>query len=147
MSKSTRRKEASPVQPQSSTTPLISLNHPNTMTLTRYDFGGASKCNLEIKNEQEKVNVAFKIKTTDPKIFTVKPITGIIPPGMIALVKVQLLVTKKTDKEAMKNKFMIQTAVTDLKPQEVSSLFSLYRLRAVDPWVQSLSILWTVYYN
>ena len=108
MSKQVKKKEDASIQDApDNESALISLNMPGTMTLTRYDFGGASKCNLEIKNEQETSNVAFKIKTTDPKIFTVKPITGIIPPGMIALVKVQLLVTKKTDREAMKNKFMI----------------------------------------
>ena len=68
---------------------------------------------IEIKNISKK-NIAYKIKTTAPKLFVVKPISGVVPPKMVAACKVQLLVTKTPDKQAAKNKFMIQVVETDL---------------------------------
>lgn len=76
------------------------------LTLIRYEHGGSCKNIVEIKNTFQK-NIAYKIKTTAPKVFVVKPISGVIPPGMIVACKVQSLVTKQTDKEICKNKFMI----------------------------------------
>ena len=90
------------------------------LTLIRTEHGGPCKAIVEFKNIYSK-NVAYKIKTTAPKVFVVKPISGVIPPGMIVACKVQSLVTKQTDKEICKNKFMIQTAETDLKPADVST--------------------------
>ena len=87
---------------------FINLSQPeNALVLTRYDIGGAAKTLLEIKNTHPSENVAFKIKTTAPKLFVVKPIQGVIPPGMSVACKVSLIFTSTPDKDAEKNKFMI----------------------------------------
>ena len=54
----------------------IKLNLPpnNVMALARVDPGGACRYLLEITNMRSDSNMAFKIKTTAPKIFVVKPI-------------------------------------------------------------------------
>jgi hypothetical protein len=42
--------------------------------------------------------VTYKIKTTDPKIFTVKPIVGIIPPGKYPqAIDIKFIFSKKTN--------------------------------------------------
>jgi hypothetical protein len=74
--------------------------------MIRYEYGGSCKSIVEIKNTYSK-NIAYKIKTTAPKVFVVKPISGVIPPGMIIACKVQSLVTKQSDRDICKNKFMI----------------------------------------
>ena len=51
------------------------------ITLTRYEYGGPCRALLELQNIHETHNVAFKVKSTAPKIFVVKPTTGIIVPG------------------------------------------------------------------
>ncbi len=52
---------------------LVTFNHSESLTLTKYE-DGSSKCTLEITNiSQSKKNVAFKIKTTSPKLFIVSP--------------------------------------------------------------------------
>jgi hypothetical protein len=77
------------------------------LVLTRYEIGGAAKTLLEIKNIHGTRNIAYKIKTTAPKQFVVKPIQGVIPPGMSAACKVSLVFSNVTDKQSEKNKFMI----------------------------------------
>lgn len=74
--------------------------------MTRMKLGDAARSLIEITNIHNKT-IAFKVKTTAPKLFVVKPICGVIPPAMTAVCKVQLLVTKTPDGEAAKNKFMI----------------------------------------
>jgi hypothetical protein len=44
------------------------------MALGRYEPGGACRYLLEITNMNKDTNIAYKIKTTAPKIFVVKPI-------------------------------------------------------------------------
>ena len=98
---------------------FINLTQPeNALVMTRYEIGGAAKTLLEIKNTHESENIAFKIKTTAPKLFVVKPIQGVIPPGMSVACKVSLIFTSTPDRDAEKNKFMIQSAFTDLKQDE-----------------------------
>lgn len=48
---------------------------------------------------------------------------------MVAACKVQMLVTKISDREAAKNKFMIQSAETDLKPTEHSMVSGFWEVQ------------------
>ena len=96
--------------------------------MIRREHGGPCKALLEIRNGHSK-SVAYKIKTTAPKLFTVRPIQGVIPPGMVAACKVQMLVTKITDREAAKNKFMIQSAETNLKQSESSMVSGFWEVQ------------------
>ena len=55
---------------------------------TQLTFKG-NKATLEITNIlSQKKNVAFKVKTTSPKFFVVKPIQGIVAPGSTCIVEV-----------------------------------------------------------
>jgi hypothetical protein len=48
------------------------------------------KATLDIRNLNETSNTAYKIKTTAPRLFVVKPIQGIIAPGRTISVDIQL---------------------------------------------------------
>ena len=50
---------------------------PETVILTRYKLGDAATAMLEITNINDKA-IAFKLKTTAPKLFVVKPSGGFI---------------------------------------------------------------------
>ena len=55
---------------------------------------------MEITNIAEnKQNVAFKIKTTAPKLFVVSPTQGVITYGMLASIRVQVLGKENQNKE------------------------------------------------
>lgn len=74
---------------------------------------------MYIENLHPSSHVTYKIKTTDPKIFTVKPIIGIIPPGKYPqAIDIKFLFSKKTDLDAMKNKFMIQSSLINIDKNE-----------------------------
>ena len=67
----------------------------------------------------EKKNVAFKIKTTAPKLFVVKPIQGIVAPGSTCTVEVQLQSNNFTSiGDVVKNKFMVQATPCDIQATE-----------------------------
>lgn len=59
----------------------MSVNPQNQLTFQKGDDGLLPKATLEITNLQPSQNAAYKIKTTAPKLFVVKPIQGIIAPG------------------------------------------------------------------
>lgn len=86
---------------------FIELSTPDVVTLTRYEYGGSCRAIMEVTNAHATHNVAFKLKSTAPKIFVVKPTNGILVPGQTMKCKVQLLVTQISDREAAKNKFMV----------------------------------------
>ena len=90
------------------------MSCPETLVLTRYEFGGSAKAKLSITNIHQTKNTAFKIKTTLPSIFVCKPTTGILIPGQTIACRIQMLVNQYRDKEVMKNKFMIQSALTEM---------------------------------
>ena len=60
---------------------FVEFSTSDRITLTRYEFGGPCRAIFEISNIDKTRNVAFKVKSTAPKIFVVKPTTGIIVPG------------------------------------------------------------------
>ena len=60
---------------------FVEFSTSDRITLTRYEYGGPCRAIFEITNVHATHNVAFKVKSTAPKIFVVKPTTGIIVPG------------------------------------------------------------------
>ena len=52
---------------------------PGTVVLTRYKLGDAASTMLEVTNINDKA-IAFKLKTTAPKLFVVEPSGGFILP-------------------------------------------------------------------
>ena len=48
------------------------------------------KAAVELTNSHAQENVAFKVRTTDQKMFIVKPVIGIIQPGKTMTVDINL---------------------------------------------------------
>jgi len=76
------------------------------LKLIRTEIGGAAVGVMKITNVSNS-NVTFKIKSTAPKLFTVKPLQGVVEISCIEEVRIALLATKMSDKETAKNKFVI----------------------------------------
>ncbi|XP_063062809.1 vesicle-associated membrane protein-associated protein A isoform X2 [Engraulis encrasicolus] len=75
--------------------------------------------NLKLKNPSDK-RVCFKVKTTAPRRYCVRPNSGIIDPGASVTVSVMLQPFDYDPNEKSKHKFMVQTifapsGVTDLE--------------------------------
>lgn len=59
----------------------MTANPSTSLHFSKADDGQLPKATLEITNNQTSSNAAYKIKTTAPRLFVVKPIQGIIAPG------------------------------------------------------------------
>mmetsp|Transcript_50307 Transcript_50307/g.69818 ORF Transcript_50307/g.69818 Transcript_50307/m.69818 type:complete len:242 (-) Transcript_50307:90-815(-) len=69
---------------------------------------------LKIANNSSSERVLFKIKTTKPQNYHVKPNSGIIPKGGAVIIQVALLeaaVNQPADSKAKEDKFLVQTIV------------------------------------
>ncbi|XP_069778517.1 vesicle-associated membrane protein-associated protein A-like isoform X7 [Narcine bancroftii] len=64
--------------------------------------------NLKLKNPSDK-RVCFKVKTTAPRRYCVRPNSGIIDPGTMVTVSVMLQPFDYDPNEKSKHKFMVQT--------------------------------------
>ncbi|XP_072115028.1 vesicle-associated membrane protein-associated protein A-like isoform X2 [Mobula birostris] len=64
--------------------------------------------NLKLKNPSDK-RVCFKVKTTAPRRYCVRPNSGIIDPGSMVTVSVMLQPFDYDPNEKSKHKFMVQT--------------------------------------
>ena len=68
--------------------------------------GSSPTAVLDITNKSESQNTAYKIKTTAPKLFVVKPIQGIIAPGRTVSVEIHIQESQvKSEDMITKNKF------------------------------------------
>ena len=98
---------------------LISLNQEGTLKFMKLDEATAPKATLMVTNNSQEQNTAYKIKTTAPKLFVVKPIQGIIAPGRSVQVEIQIQAGQITTfADLFKNKFMVQASATDLQSSE-----------------------------
>mmetsp|Transcript_1045 Transcript_1045/g.1917 ORF Transcript_1045/g.1917 Transcript_1045/m.1917 type:complete len:109 (-) Transcript_1045:569-895(-) len=76
------------------------------------------KSTLLLSNNQDQ-NIAYKIKTTAPKKFMVKPINGVLGPNRQISIDVQVAQEATGDtQDLLKNRFLIQSALTDLQTSE-----------------------------
>ncbi|KAG0453200.1 hypothetical protein HPP92_025588 [Vanilla planifolia] len=76
-----------------------------------FELNKQSSCTIQMTNQTEEY-VAFKIKTTNPKKYSVRPNTGIVLPSSTC----EVLVTMQAQKEAplgmqCKDKFLVQSVV------------------------------------
>ncbi|KAK9120642.1 hypothetical protein Syun_018259 [Stephania yunnanensis] len=82
-----------------------------------------SSCSLQLTNRLDR-NIAFKVKTTNPKKYSVRPNAGIVPPGASFDVTVTMQAQKDvpTDMQS-KDKFLIQwiAAPIGMTSQEITS--------------------------
>ena len=73
-----------------SVTNLIELDQPTALTFQKIEGDDQPKASLKISSKDSAQNVAFKIKTTAPKLFVVKPIQGVIAPGQNVMIEIRL---------------------------------------------------------
>ncbi|XP_026061180.1 vesicle-associated membrane protein-associated protein A-like isoform X1 [Carassius auratus] len=85
----------------------------------RGPFTDVVTANLKLKNPSER-KVCFKVKTTAPRRYCVRPNSGIIDPGATVIISVMLQPFEYDPNEKSKHKFMVQTifapaAATDIE--------------------------------
>uniref|UniRef100_A0A672QRT8 Vesicle-associated membrane protein-associated protein A n=1 Tax=Sinocyclocheilus grahami TaxID=75366 RepID=A0A672QRT8_SINGR len=119
-------------------------------------FTDVVTANLKLKNPSDK-KVCFKVKTTAPRRYCVRPNSGIIDPGATLFISVMLQPFDYDPNEKSKHKFMVQTifvpaAVTDaeamwkdVKPDELmdSKLRCVFELPSENDKV----VISLTYYN
>jgi len=67
---------------------------------------------LRLQNRSAK-NMAFKIKTTNPRQYFVRPNQGIVPPGERTVIHVMMGKLPEVPKEKCKDRFLVQSAPFD----------------------------------
>lgn len=83
----------------------------------QFELEKASHCDLKVSNSTDKY-VAFKVKTTSPKKYFVRPNTGVIQPGDTSVIRVTLQPQLEYPPDMLcKDKFLLQStpvpSVTD----------------------------------
>ncbi|XXG75632.1 hypothetical protein AAC387_Pa08g0165 [Persea americana] len=87
--------------------PLISI-HPEELTF-QFELEKQCYCNLKVANNTEH-HVAFKVKTTSPKKYFVRPNTGVIQPWDSCVVTVTLQAQREYPPDMQcKDKFLLQS--------------------------------------
>ncbi|XP_053293641.1 VAMP (vesicle-associated membrane protein)-associated protein A, like [Pleuronectes platessa] len=79
--------------------------------------------NLKLKNPSDK-RVCFKVKTTAPRRYCVRPNSGVIDPGATVNISVMLQPFDYDPNEKSKHKFMVQTIFA---PSAVSDMDALWK--------------------
>ena len=84
----------------------MTLSNTQTLDFKEKEDGASRQALLDISNPQTESNIAYKIKTTAPKLFVVKPIQGIIAPGRTVSVEIHIQESQvKSEDMITKNKF------------------------------------------
>ncbi|XP_068557669.1 VAMP (vesicle-associated membrane protein)-associated protein A, like [Cebidichthys violaceus] len=79
--------------------------------------------NLKLRNPSDR-KVCFKVKTTAPRRYCVRPNSGVIDPGATVIISVMLQPFDYDPNEKSKHKFMVQTIFA---PSHVSDMDSLWK--------------------
>ncbi|XP_068604649.1 VAMP (vesicle-associated membrane protein)-associated protein A, like [Brachionichthys hirsutus] len=79
--------------------------------------------NLKLKNPSDR-KVCFKVKTTAPRRYCVRPNSGVIDPGATVIISVMLQPFDYDPNEKSKHKFMVQTIFA---PPNVSDMDPLWK--------------------
>uniref|UniRef100_A0A0N5AZT6 Major sperm protein n=1 Tax=Syphacia muris TaxID=451379 RepID=A0A0N5AZT6_9BILA len=84
----------------------------------------AVKCNLTLRNPSDR-DVIFKVKTTVPKRYCVRPNSGIIGPGETSSVAVMLqpIDAASIENEKSKHKFKVESLFAPLEPFTLESVW------------------------
>ncbi|KAK8934345.1 Vesicle-associated protein 1-3 [Platanthera zijinensis] len=76
-----------------------------------YELNRHSTCTIQMSNDREDY-VAFKVKTTNPKKYSVRPNIGVVLPGTTCNVLVTMQAYKEAPLDAQcKDKFLVQSVV------------------------------------
>lgn len=114
-------------------TNIVQISPTGSLHFTKSEDGQLPKATLEISNTQQTQNAAYKIKTTAPRLFVVKPIQGIIAPGRTIAVDIQLQVVQmKSIGDVIKHKFMVQATPTELQSSENFKLSQFWESKGQD---------------
>ncbi|XP_033960665.1 VAMP (vesicle-associated membrane protein)-associated protein A, like [Pseudochaenichthys georgianus] len=89
--------------------------------------------NLKLKNPSDR-KVCFKVKTTAPRRYCVRPNSGVIDPGATVIISVMLQPFDYDPNEKSKHKFMVQTIFA---PSTVSDMDSLWKEAKPDDLMDS----------
>ncbi|XP_026097369.1 vesicle-associated membrane protein-associated protein A [Carassius auratus] len=89
----------------------------------RGPFTDVVTANLKLKNPSDR-RVCFKVKTTAPRRYCVRPNSGVIDPGSTVTVSVMLQPFEYDPNEKSKHKFMVQSI---LVPAGASDLEALWK--------------------
>ncbi|XP_065132974.1 VAMP (vesicle-associated membrane protein)-associated protein A, like [Paramisgurnus dabryanus] len=86
---------------------ILILDPPNDLRF-KGPFTDVVTANLKLKNPSDR-KVCFKVKTTAPRRYCVRPNSGIIEPGATLIISVMLQPFDYDPNEKSKHKFMVQT--------------------------------------
>lgn len=76
-----------------------------------FELRKQSSCSMQLTNKSDQY-VAFKVKTTNPKKYCVRPNTGIVMPGSTCSVTVTMQAQKESPPDMQcKDKFLLQSVV------------------------------------
>ncbi|KAL4376184.1 hypothetical protein GQ457_02G000260 [Hibiscus cannabinus] len=75
-----------------------------------FELRRQSSCSMQLTNKTEKY-VAFKVKTTNPKKYCVRPNSGVVLPGSSCNVTVTMQAQKEAPPEPCRDKFLIQSVI------------------------------------
>ncbi|XP_076405876.1 vesicle-associated membrane protein-associated protein A isoform X1 [Peromyscus maniculatus bairdii] len=89
--------------------------------------------NLKLRNPSDR-KVCFKVKTTAPRRYCVRPNSGIIDPGSIVTVSVMLQPFDYDPNEKSKHKFMVQTIFA---PPNISDMEAVWKEAKPDELMDS----------
>lgn len=88
---------------------LVSV-HPEELKF-QFELEKQSFCDLKVTNNTEH-HVAFKVKTTSPKKYFVRPNTGVIQPWDLCIIRVTLQAQKEYPQDMLcKDKFLLQSTI------------------------------------
>ncbi|OIT23661.1 PREDICTED: vesicle-associated protein 2-1-like [Nicotiana attenuata] len=100
------------------TNQLISVSPPELRF--QFELDKQSYCDLKVTNSTEH-SVAFKVKTTSPKKYFVRPNTGIIQPWDSCFIRVTLQAQKEYPPDMQcKDKFLLQSTIVNNDIDELS---------------------------
>ncbi|XP_020112497.1 vesicle-associated protein 1-3 isoform X3 [Ananas comosus] len=87
-----------------------------------FELKKQSSCSMQLTNKTDQY-VAFKVKTTNPKKYCVRPNTGVVSPGSTCDVTVTMQAQKEAPPDMQcKDKFLIQSVVAEngATPQDIT---------------------------
>ncbi|XP_074291171.1 vesicle-associated protein 3-1-like isoform X3 [Silene latifolia] len=105
-----------------------------------FQLNRVSTCWLQLTNKTDH-NVAFKVKTTHPRKYCVRPNVGVLSPGSTSVVKVGLQAQKEFPLAIPKDKFLIQSIIapTGVTVEDITS--EMFRKDSGDVEEQKLRVI------
>ena len=100
------------------------MMEPNEYLTFKFIPGTNISTNIFLKNSSDS-NIAFKVKTTAPKAYFVRPNQGVLAPGEQKEINV-IMQAVDSHPGPTNHKFLVQHSITDLTPSSEISEFSKF---------------------